>query len=198
MAIETKRVEVPDEKYEHKTEDKVLEIYREQNPFDPRDIHNIGTMTCSHKRYNLGDEDAPTDRYDSWAGIKAGIKEEHNVVAILPLYLLDHGVQRMKASPFKGQVGRWDSGQVGFIYTTKEDIESVGMDMDEVTEEDIEDRLRSEVETYDNYLRGEIYRFVLKEDGEDVDRCGGFNGVDTDLIFEQAGEDQDDYEKVDN
>ena len=42
--------------------------------------------------------------------------------------------------------------------------------------EKAENLLRTEVETYDQYLRGECYGFQLYEDGEEIDSCWGFLG----------------------
>ena len=48
--------------------------------------------------------------------------------------------------------------------------------MNAETREKAENRLHSEVETYDQYLRGECYGFQLYEDGEEIDSCWGFLG----------------------
>jgi len=93
---------------------------------------------------------------------------------ILPLYLFDHSGLTMSTAPFGD---RWDSGQVGWIYASKEDI---GNNFPGLSEDDgvdkAEDILRSEVETFDLYLRGECYGFELLENGITVDSCWGFLG----------------------
>ena len=40
---------------------------------------------------------------------------------------------------------------------------------------------------YDQYLRGEVYRYVLVDDGEQIDSCGGFYGRDTDSMWDYVG-----------
>jgi hypothetical protein len=152
-----------------------LTIERDDNPENPRewDTH-LGTMACKHSRYNLGDEGASID----------DIPEDDDDAIILPLYLYDHSGITMSTKPFSCS---WDSGQVGYIYCTIEQaIEMLG-DRD-VTVERITECLKKEVEVYDTYLRGDVYRYVIEEgtgcdccgnvQWEVVDSCCGFFGYD--------------------
>jgi hypothetical protein len=71
--------------------------------------------------------------------------------------------------------GGWDSGQVGVIFDTAETRKQCGLE--NATERDIENALREEVRIYDEYLRGQVYSFiVIDADGEHVDSCSGFLG----------------------
>lgn len=100
------------------------------------------------------------------------LAEEH--VAILPLYLYDHGGITMSTGSFSCP---WDSGQVGWIYTPKDRaIKEWGKD-------DWKSKalkyMEGEVETYDTYLTGEVYCInVTDADGETMDSCCGFFGLD--------------------
>ena len=91
-----------------------------------------------------------------------------NNLAILPLFLMDHSGISISTEPFGC---RWDSGQVGYIYTTKEVYEknwSKPFDLAHAKE-----CLVAEVETYDNYLTGEVYGKVLyRIEDEDFDPTG--------------------------
>lgn len=92
----------------------------------------------------------------------------------LPLYLYDHSGITISTSSFSCQ---WDSGQVGFIYITKEKIEQeFGWKiLTKARREKIEKYLRGEVECYDKYLTGEAYGYqVLDSEGEIEDSCWGF------------------------
>ena len=103
---------------------------------------------------------------------------EREDIAILPLFLYDHSVQSISTASFIGraQHAEWDSGQVGYIYADRKAIlENFGT-VNAETREKAENRLHSEVETYDQYLRGECYGFRLYEDGEEIDSCWGFLG----------------------
>lgn len=84
----------------------------------------------------------------------------------------------------------WDSGQVGEILVTKERVrEEFGVKR--VTKsilERVRETMLSEVEIYDQYLRGDVYRFVVVKkvkcpacghvDEEVVDSLCGFYGDD--------------------
>lgn len=106
---------------------------------------------------------------------------------MLPLYLLDHSGLAMKTTSFHD---RWDSGQVGWIYVSKENAlkEFGATKMTASIREKTEDLLRREVTVYDFYLRGECYGFELYKNGELSDSCWGFIGN-----LEDASKDMADY-----
>jgi len=95
--------------------------------------------------------------------------------AILPLYLYDHSGITMNTTGFHCP---WDSGQVGFIYASFENIRrEYGVErISARLSEQVINQLRSEVATYDNYLRGNVYGFVVEKNGEELDSCWGFLG----------------------
>lgn len=142
------------------------EIVQDTNPENPRrEWDNAAYMICWHRRYNLGDdkdvpyEGAPED-FEEWA--------RENDVIYLPLYLYDHSGITMRTTPF---ADRWDSGQVGYIYMTPERIIEEKLDTEKCYE-----LMRSEVAIYDQYISGEIYGYIIKEDGEKVDSLWGLYG----------------------
>jgi hypothetical protein len=154
------------------------------DPESPREDDNLGTMICFHSRYNLGDKHNYDHRdYNGWEEMKYAIIKKDDVAIILPLYLYDHSGITMNTTGFSC---RWDSGQVGFIFISKEKIrEEYGVK--KITKkliEKIKTYLINEVNTYDQYLRGDVYGFritELDENGEDVkevDSCWGYYGID--------------------
>lgn len=94
---------------------------------------------------------------------------------VLPLYLYDHSGLTMNTTGFSCP---WDSGQVGWIYVSKEDAlkEFGGKSFTATTRQKAETLLRGEVEYYDAYLRGECYGYELYKNGELEDSCWGFVG----------------------
>lgn len=94
---------------------------------------------------------------------------------VMPLYLLDHSGLAMQTESFHDP---WDSGQVGWMYVSKEDVlkEFGGEKMTGALRKKAEDLLRGEVAEYDAYLRGECYGFELYKNGELSDSCWGFIG----------------------
>lgn len=148
-----------------------VKIFYDESPESPREWDNVGTMICAHRNYTLGDEQANFSDYHSWEHIKQELLiEERGAVIILPLGLYDHSGITMYVGDTHD---RWDGGQVGFIYCTQEDIDREWNG----DKEKAEAYLRSEVETYDQYLRGDVYGFTVEDkNGDDVDSCWGFYG----------------------
>lgn len=154
---------------------------------DPRDWDNTGCMVCFHGKYNLGDDtDYTADMFDSWDELKDRIILDHApITQIQPLYLYDHSGITMSTSPFSC---RWDSGQVGWIFTCEKDAK--------------QSWLEGEVETYSKYLEGEVYWYGVYEhvpcsEGdyhtELVESCGGF--FDVEQAEAEAKALKEDYEQ---
>jgi len=160
----------------------------DNEPESPRQCDNFGTMVCFHGKYNLGDEHGYRgETFNSWDELRQEIESNENPGVILPLYLYDHSGITMKTSPFND---RWDSGQVGFIFVSKDKIreEFAIEDKDaEITDEIFENAkkiLESEVLLYDYYLTGDVYRLVKEKfdnDGQqvDFDIVGGYYGIES-------------------
>lgn len=89
--------------------------------------HLTGTFWAWHKRYSLGTSSPNKPRhqdYGSWDELRQAIIKAVKPVVILPVYMYDHGDLAFSTSPF---ACRWDSGQVGFIFATREDIKQLGI-----------------------------------------------------------------------
>lgn len=144
-----------------------LKIIPDENPLNPRtDCDHLGIMLCWHRRYSLGDShpyDTPQDFAENAAA--------KDMFVCLPVYLLDHSGLYVSVNDFNDS---WDSGQLGFIYCTKQDAQKWFNNTD-VTEDEIKKELTAEVEEYNDYLNGAWYGFLIEGlDGEVEDSCGGF------------------------
>ena len=156
-----------------------IRVIQEEYPEDPRYMCDcFGRMVCFHKNYWLGDKhDYRVGDYSGWEDMLKGIEEKEGKIAVaLPLYLMDHSGLSMSTGSgiFRAvdSVG-WDWGQVGWTYVTEEKA----LEEFKGYEENVRRCLESEVELYDQYLRGEVYGFkVLDDKGEHVDSCWGFYG----------------------
>lgn len=137
----------------------------------------------------------PSPRYRSLEAMRARYIERtlaENYI-ILPLYLYDHSGLSMSTSGFSCP---WDSGQVGFIFTSMGRARQEWTGTDEEIREQAERCLRGEVETYDQYLTGDVWGYVVArvyydEDGDEeqrdeLDSCWGFFGRE---YCEQEAED---------
>lgn len=142
----------------------------DDDPANPRkEFDNVGTMACSHRRYDLGDE-----KVDSYHNLLERLASEHTDRDVdeldedalqkivdrhylhLPLYLYDHSGITIRTTAFSCP---WDSGQVGVIYVTKKRaIEEWGK---KICTKQVRDKalayLKGEVEEYDHYLTGNVW-----------------------------------------
>lgn len=157
-----------------------IKIYLDDEPHgSPRDWSILGTMTCFHRRYCLG------DKHEYTVEDLQELVDRPDVFS-LPLYLYDHSGITMRTTPFGC---RWDSGQVGYIWVTKEKVRQE-FEVKRVTQK-IEEKalkfLRDEVYMYDLHIRGEIYGYVVEdENGEHIDSCWGFYGDPHEYMVEEA------------
>ena len=146
-----------------------VKIFVDDNPINPvEDFDMFGKMICFHNRYNLGhSHDFTTESFQEF------LQENKNNIVSLPLYFYDHSGITMRITPFSCQ---WDSGQVGVIYVTKENIKKE-FNVKNITKgimEKVLNLLKAEVETYNKYLTGQIYGYQILK-GEDVeDSCWGY------------------------
>jgi hypothetical protein len=95
--------------------------------------------------------------------VKERITEEFDRLFIsLPTFLYDHGGISMSTGGFSCP---WDSGQVGFIYVSREKVrEEYGWKViTKKREEKIRGYLRDEVKVYDQYLTGDVYGYKVYE-----------------------------------
>ena len=161
---------------------------------NPRDWDNAATMVCGHGRYSLGDENGAEKAMEDISNSKLRKRKWDDMnwshvpnldymarecdFVVLPLYLYDHSGITMNTTGFSCP---WDSGQVGFIYMTKEQVReefSVKLVTKKVREMALK-RMRQEVETYDMFIRGDVWHYsITDDDGELIDSCGGVFGND--------------------
>ena len=170
-----------------------LIIVQDQNPFNPREDGKLGIIAYKHSKYNLGEEyiDDPIDWFEDKMGInRLGRYNNERLLELeelffrnhvgLKVYLYDHSGITISTKPFNC---RFDSGQVGYIYTTKEKIRNL-LNVKRITQKTrkrVEDLLAMEIEEFDDYLTGNVYMFeIVDENGNHIDSCGGFFGTDWD------------------
>ena len=178
--------------------DYTIKVEHDDMAESPREWDNLGRMVCFHRRYNLGDKHG-YETPNVFVHVLSGLYSEeateyltdeqlercwaevHKKNIVLPLYLYDHSGITMRTTGFSCP---WDSGQVGWIYMSLEDVrkEYGWKNITKKRRAQIEKYLTGEVETYDHYLTGSVYGYTITkgEDEEDVDSCWGFFGYRTD------------------
>jgi hypothetical protein len=172
----------------------VVKIHPDDSPDSPREWSNLGRMYWWHPDYTLGgDEDEEFDQSDhaSMEDAARYLFTERKATCVLPLFLLDHSGISIRTGPriskefstprdldsrdrFIGDAAGWDTTMVGFIYTTAELQEEIG-----TSDEHVEEALRGEIRALDQRFTGDVYGYVVEdEDGEHLDSCWGFYGMD--------------------
>lgn len=207
---------------DHSNKEYLLTVEYDECADDPRDNLNISTMICWHSRYKLGDK----HDYSSidWGGLEEFFSHlckticgatddelknlawedmlkrlsESDLIYIKQLNLYDHGGITISTSSAYPYNDRWDSSPVGFVYITKEKLIECKLCIETTADwkESADAIIEDEVQIYDYYLRGEVYRYTLKEKitvdnkcphcgeiinsyddyEEEVDSCCGFYG----------------------
>jgi len=167
--------------------DFLVKIYPDEDPQSPRELDNLGTMVCFHRNYNLGDQ---KHGFSDPNTLASHIKEKKSIS--LPIYMMDHSGQTISTDPtifqaFDAQ--RWDWGQIGFIFVDPEKVKKE-FKVKKITEKirgKVISVLNQEIETYDQYMQGDVYGFVIEdENGNDINSCWGFYGLED--CLEQAKE----------
>lgn len=175
-----------------------ISIYSDDDGENPRDWNNLGKMVCFYNRYNLGDKH------------KLSVEELQKIVArkdviAIPLFLYDHSGISMSTGrgyPFNDP---WDSGQVGYIYVDYDTIRKE-YNIKHITKAwraKVEKYLDQEVETYNQYLTGDVYGYVVENDrGENIESCWGIfgrEGIKKGIVDGQYAVDADiESEKIQN
>jgi len=163
-----------------------IKIFQDLDPESPREWSNLGMLICWHRRYRLGDSH-PFDSPEAFLRDLAGVSHQSDLsmdqvreraerkAIILPVFLYDHSGLAMNTIGFHCP---WDSVQVGFVYVTLEAVRAE-FRVKRVTKalrEKAADILRGEIVSYDAYLGGRVYGYVIERDGEELDACWGFFG----------------------
>ena len=155
---------------------------------NPREnFSNIGTMFCFHRRYRLGDETdiKDTEKFNDWLQ-----ENKDNIILKLPLFLYDHSGICISTSDFNDP---WDSGKVGHIVCTKENLEKIGLKNLSVGK--IKEQLEKEVKEYSDYLEGNktFYYFSIFDKKHNlIDSCSGYKYENLkDMLHEMSKYDEE-------
>lgn len=200
-----------------------IEIHYDDDAQNPlTDYDNASVFACWHSRYNLGhykdtqghtpesyvlsilsdNGKASIERFEKRRSKELGYTYEaempelmaalDNEALVRPLHLYDHSGITMRASAFDCA---WDSGQVGFQYMTHAKIkeEFGGKTINKTNTAKAIKLMDGELETYDDYLTGNVYGYIIKDsEDEELDACWGFIG-DSDYCLSEAKASADGY-----
>lgn len=131
-----------------------IKIDVDLKPVNPREKHNLGTITCFHPGQHLGD----CHVFDTPAEVMVHIKETNAIS--LPIY------SELPCPSFGG----WEANQQGVIFSedyriykqfnTKKITARVKREVIKI--------LSKELNIYDDFIRGDVYRFKLIMKGVEV------------------------------
>jgi|688.fasta_scaffold377651_1 hypothetical protein len=113
------------------------------------------------------------------------IKKHFDAVLVKAVHLYEHSGTSISTDYSGNYTCRWDSGTIGFVVITKEDLRT-NFKWKVITQKRlngvmdiINDIMDSEIDTLSDYIGGEIYQFSIEdENGNEEDSCGGFYGSD--------------------
>ena len=153
-----------------------IEVFTDEhceNPVQNWDM--LGEYFCWHRQYNLGN----SKRFETPEEVVEYAKKTNSM--LFSLYLYDHSGIALSLSnshyPFND---RWDAGQVGFVLVDREKaLKEYGKKkLSKQLRQRISQVIEGEVETYNQYLSGDVYGYVVSKDREETDSCWGYYGID--------------------
>lgn len=145
-------------------------IRQDSCPYEPE---LIGTLAHTHMRSNFHS----TSRRMSHEDLED--LEKHDSIIFVPVYIHEHSGVTISAS--SGVVTcSFDSGRLGSFYVTKNDPDLEGM-----TEEEIKERLVSDVNVLNQYVNGDIWDIDIIDPitNEVVESCGETYGLECAMEF---------------
>jgi len=145
-----------------------LHIEQDNDAQSPREWDNLGTIAAFRVQYNFDEAGITMEEAQDIAKSKDWVS--------LPVYLYDHSGLSVSTTGFSC---RLDGGQLGIIYVSKEKAlkEFDWKVLTKARRERLTLCLEEEIKELDQYLTGDVYGYVIKdEDGDVVEYCWGFYG----------------------
>ena len=172
----------------------ILEVIQDTNPESPRTWCNLTKMIFFGKHKSYGDKhnivlNDYNNREDFIEHGGKTVKKLLNCVICKPVHLYSHSGETISTSFTYPYNCRWDSGTIGFVVITKEDLRKK-YNVNRITKKilvQVEKILEGEIKILDQYLTGDVYGYKISkvtkcdlghEHNEELDSCWGFYGED--------------------
>lgn len=154
-----------------------VKVHYDPDPLNPReDWDNLSTFAFFHRRYR-NESDIDHRDHPSLEDMREYIESKNGLNALcVPVYLYSHSGDTVNTTGFSCP---WDSGQIGFAYVTREQArEWYGWKrITKKREQQILEALEGEVKVFDQFIRGEVYGYEVKDEkGNTLDSCWGYFG----------------------
>lgn len=190
MKIEPKKIETDiDDEETYAVGEAKIHIRQDDNTESPREWCNSWTWYSNHRRYSF-DRDYKTRHWHKIDDIFDGetekgetvrdaiLRQNPDLLDVRPIYMLDHSGVSVSLGSFNDP---WDSGVGAFAVITRGQAEKDCPDLkgnDEKLKERAYEWLKDEVETYQQFLSGEVYGYVVEDgSGEELDSCWGYYSI---------------------
>lgn len=191
------------ETFPHRGGKVTIEYDQDGSCSNPRDDCNLSRFVFSpHNHYvmpneidfpfgNDGMDDDPEDggRRDDetpWQWFVRTLKEKYGALYVVAVGMIDHSGTSYYVGGGEHPMdpGGWDSGTCGVAIITQQGVDDCGTPPEMFAEV-----VASEVEAYSMWANGEVYGWVAwSPDGDVIDSCWGFVGLDNEQEEYMAGE----------
>lgn len=172
--------------YKETVEKPRLEITYNSDSNSPREWSNLGKFIVISGRYNSPDNDETFISIVKETSQNATSQENHidlikkeiedlgdKVLYITPICRYEHGGVAYSIGTRHG----FDYSNNGFYIVTEETLKGICEPLS--SDEEYEKQISNEIETYNQWVNGEVYAFILyDENGEQEDSCCGFYAIE--------------------
>jgi hypothetical protein len=156
-----------------------IHIIRDFEPVNPRnEYENFGTLIVFSNRYNLSDNDNYLNRQHLESYL------HKNRCISLPIYLGCYQEPKLSLDGDERYLS-------GYIFVEKEKVlkEWKTKKIIPEIEKQVLDNMKAEIETFNHYIEGNCYGYVITEENEEyeneIDSCWGFYG-EPETILQQV------------
>jgi hypothetical protein len=151
----------------------IMPDYSSENPIKCSDV--LGEYVCWHRRYELGN----STRFKNPEELVSYAKRTNSL--LYPLYIYDHsGISLSLTNTQYPFSDRWDSGQLGYVLIDRSKaLRQFGKKkLTTQLKKRIEQVIAEEIETYNQFLSGDVFGYVITQNGEEISSCWGFYGLE--------------------
>ena len=167
-----------------------IEIQQDEYADSPRVWDNLSTFAFQLSGYELPndidiDYDDFVDLHYNHRIVTSAIEEAEKYIRknfdVLEIFRVSAYIHGGISLSIGSPTCQWDSGYIGFMFIEKDKVRE-NFRIKRITKEFKEKSIeiaKSELETYSQYLNGEVYGYnTYDKDGEDIDSCWGYYGYD--------------------
>ncbi len=155
-----------------------IETHYDLSPAHPRtDFDNKTKIITVNRKYgHLGDIIHKENEFKSFEDFIKKTARKYKPFVMLPLYVLDHSGLHLSLT----RLCQWDSSLIGVILINKKELKN-GWKLKKVTLEHIElakSIINQDLDTYNDYLVGNVYGYKVFSNGKPFDSSWSFYGYD--------------------